>query len=117
MRQRPIKPARSPIRAGSMRLDAFAHAARHHRRGATGADRHDDVAAIDDGRKDEGGMREIVHHVDGQADRSRARRHRSADVAGARAENRDHAAEIGGQRIAFGKLDPRRVAASKPLTS
>ena len=33
------------------RLDALAHAARHHRRGAAGADRDHDVAAIDDGRE------------------------------------------------------------------
>ena len=74
------------------RLDALAHAARHHRRGAAGADGDHDVAAIDDGGKDESRMREVVHHIDGQADRLRARRHRNADVAGAGAEDRDHAA-------------------------
>ena len=43
----------------------------------------------------------------------RARRHRDADVAGAGAEDRDHAGKIGGQRIAFAKLDPRRVRGVK----
>ena len=59
--------------------------------------------------KDEGRMRKVVHHVHGQADRLGPRRHRNADVAGARAEDRDHAGEIGRQRIARRKLDPRRV--------
>ena len=35
-------------------LDTFAHAARHHRRGATSANSHHDVATIDDGWKNEG---------------------------------------------------------------
>ena len=83
------------------RFDALAHAARHHRRGAAGADGNDDVAAIDDRGKDESGMREVVHHIDGQPDRLRARRHRNADIAGAGAEDRDHAGEIGRQRIAL----------------
>ena len=90
------------------RLDALAHAARHHRRGAAGADRDHDVAAIDDGRKNESRMREVVHHIDGQADRLGPRRHRRSDVAGARAQDRNHAVEIGRQRIALGELDPRR---------
>ena len=83
------------------RLDALAHAARHHRRGAAGADRDHDIAAIDDGGKDESRMREVVHHIDGQADRLRPRRHRNADVAGTRTEDRNDAAEIGGERIAI----------------
>ena len=91
------------------RFDALAHAARHHRRGAAGADGDDHVAAIDDGGKNESRMREVVHHIDGQADRLGPRRHRNADVAGARAQDRNDAGEIGRQRIAFGKLDPRRV--------
>ena len=91
------------------RLDALAHAARHHRRSAAGADGDDDIAAIDDRGKDESRMREVVHHIDGQADRLGARRHRNADVAGAGAEDRDHAGKIGGERIARGRFDPRHV--------
>ena len=91
------------------RFDALAHAARDHRRRAAGADGNDDVAAIDDRGKDESGMREVVHHIDGQADRLRARRHRNADVAGAGAENCDDARQIGSERIASGRFDPRGV--------
>ena len=92
------------------RLDALAHAARHHRRSAAGADRDDHVAAIDDRREDESRMREVVHHIDGQTDRLGPRRHRSADVAGAGAQDRDHAGQIGGQRIALraARSAPRR---------
>ena len=96
------------------RLDALAHAARDHRRRAAGADGNDDVAAIDDRGKDESGMREIVHHIDGQTDRLRARRHRNADVAGAGAENRNDTREIGGERIARGRLDPRGIRGVEP---
>ena len=99
------------------RLDALAHAARDHRRRAAGADGDDDVAAIDDRGKDEGRMREVVHHIDGQADRLRARRHRNADVAGAGAEDRDDAGEIGRQRIARGQFDPRRIGGSEAARS
>ena len=95
-------------------FDALAHAARHHRRGAAGADRDHHVAAIDDGRKNESRMRKIVHHIDGQADRFRPRRHRDADVAGARTQDRNHAAQIGDQRIAFGQLDPRGIGGVQP---
>ena len=77
------------------RFDALAHAARDHRRRAAGADGDDDVAAIDDRGKDEGGMREVVHHIDGQPDRLGAHRHRNADIAGAGAEDGDDAGEIG----------------------
>ena len=62
---------------GQHRFDALAHTARDHRRRAAGADRDHDVAAIDDRRKDEGGMREVVHHVDGKARGLRPRRHAS----------------------------------------
>ena len=54
-------------------------------------------------------MREVVHHVHGQADRSRPYRHRNADVAGTRTQDRNHPAEIGQQRIASGELNSRRV--------
>ena len=91
------------------RFDALADAARDHRRRAAGADGNDDVAAIDDRGKDESGMREIVHHIDGQPDRLRARRHRNADVAGAGAEDRNDTRQIGSERIARGRLDPRGV--------
>src|SRR4029077_17139725 len=40
------------------RLDALAHAARNDRRCAAGADSDDDIAAIDNGRKDEGRVAE-----------------------------------------------------------
>jgi len=66
----------------------------------------DDIAAIDDGRKDEGRMFEVVHHVDGDAGRPGPRRYFGSDVARARAEDRDDAGEIGGQRIAIGQFDP-----------
>ena len=91
------------------RLDLLAHAPRHHRRRAAGADRDHDIAAIDDRRKDEAGMLEIVHDVDGQAERLRARRHRNADIARAGADDGDDAREIGGERIACRDLDARRV--------
>ena len=51
-------------------------------------------------------MREIVHHIDGQSHRLCARRHGNADVTGAGAEDRDHIRQIGGERIARGRLDP-----------
>ena len=96
------------------RLDPFAHAARHHGRGAAGADGNDDVAAIDDGGKDEGGMREVVHHIDGKADALCALRQRNADITGAGAEHGDHALQLGRQRIAMRDLD---ASASTPLRS
>ena len=99
---------------GQHRFDALADAARHHRRGAAGADRHHDIAAIDDGGKNESRMGEIVHHIDGKADRLGPRRHRNADVAGARAQDGNHALEFGRQRIAAGKFDPRRIISGEP---
>ena len=99
---------------GQSGLDTFAHAARDHRRCAAGADRDDDVAAIDDGRKDEARMHEIVHHIDGQTNRLGPYRHRHADIAGAGAEDRNDTGEIGRQRIALRELDPRRVSGIKP---
>ena len=99
------------------RFDALAHAARDHRRGAAGADGDDDVAAIDDRGKDESGMRQIVHHIDGQPDRLRARRHRNADVTGAGAKDRNDAGQIGRERIARSELDPRGVRGARPARS
>ena len=96
------------------RFDALAHAARDHRRSAAGADGNDDVAAIDDRGKDESGMREIVHHIDGQPDRLCARRHRNADVAGAGAEDCDHAGQIGSERIAGRAFDPGGISRIEP---
>ena len=52
---------------------------------------------------------EVVHHVHGQPDRSRPHRHRNADVAGTRTQDRDHPAEIGPQRIVSSQLDSGRV--------
>ena len=57
---------------------------------------------------------EVVHHIDGQTDRLRPRRHRNADVAGAGAEDRDDAGQIGGERIAVRGFDPRDVVGGKP---
>src|SRR5829696_6725621 len=54
-------------------------------------------------------MREVVHHIDGQPDRLGARRHRNADVAGAGAENGNDAREVGRERIARSRLDPRCI--------
>jgi hypothetical protein len=54
-------------------------------------------------------MREIVHHIDGQAHRLRACRHGNADVTGAGAEDRDHVRQIGGERITRSRLDPRGI--------
>src|ERR1700721_724876 len=54
-------------------------------------------------------MREVVHHIHGRADGFSPRRHRRTHVAGARAQDRDHPAEIGGQGIALRKFDPRDV--------
>ncbi len=84
---------------GHDRLDAFAQPARQHRRMAAGTDRHDHVAAIDNGGEDERGEVGAIDHV-----------HRNTGVAGARgnllvapiasrAHDRDRAGEIGGQRI------------------
>ena len=109
LRQRPMKAGEIADPRRQHRLDAFAHAARHHRRCAAGADRDHHVTAIDDRGKNEARMRQVVHHIDRQADRLCPHRHRNSDVAGARAKNRNHTAEIGRQRIAFGNLDPRRV--------
>ena len=69
----------------------------------------DHVTAVDDRRKDEGRMRQVVHDIDRQTDRLCPQRHRNSNVAGACAKNRNHTAEIGRQGIAFGKLDPGRV--------
>ena len=104
-----MKAARSPIARRQHRFDLLAHAARDHRRRAAGADGNDDIAAIDDGGKDESGMREVVHHIDGQPDRLRAHRHRNADIAGAGAKDCDHAGKVGNQRIAGGQFDPGGV--------
>src|ERR1700737_1724275 len=95
--------------SGQNGLDALAHAARHHRRGSAGADGNNHVAAIDNRRKNKGRMRQVVHHIHGQADRLRPRRHRGPDVARARAQDRNHPAEIGSQRVASHKLNPRRI--------
>src|ERR1700722_4937858 len=54
-------------------------------------------------------MREVVHHIHRQADGLCPRRHRRTHVAGARAQDRDHPAEIGGQGIALRKFDPHDV--------
>ena len=99
---------------GQHSFDALAHAARHDRRSSAGADGNDHVAAIDDGGKNESRMREIVHHIDGQTDRLGPRRHRNSDVAGARAQDGNDAGEIGRQRIAIRKLDPRHIGSGKP---
>jgi len=95
-------------------FDALADAARHHWRGSAGADGNYDIAAIDNGRKNESRMREIIHHIDGQPDRLRPRRDRNPDVGGARAQDRNHATQIGRQRIAFAKLNPRRIGSLQP---
>src|SRR5258708_10130193 len=94
---------------GQSRFDALAHAARHHRRGSAGADGDHHVAAIDDRGKNKARMLEIVHHIDGQADRFCACRHCNSDVASACARDRNDAGEIGGERIAFREPDPRGI--------
>ena len=94
-------------------FDALAHAARHDRRGAAGADGDDHIAAIDDRRKNEGRMREVVHHIDRQADSLGPLRQRRSDVASTRAQNRNHSAEIGGQGIAVGSFNPRRIGGTE----
>ena len=96
------------------RLDALAHAARHHGRSAAGADGNNDIAAIDDGGKDESGMREVVHHIDGQPDRLCTRRHSDTDITRTRAEDRDHSFKIGRQRIALRDIDACGFLGSKP---
>ena len=88
------------------RLDALAHAARHHRRCTAGADRHHDLAAIDDRRNDETRMRGIVHHIDGQTRRPRSRRHRNADFAGTCAEHRNDFVQPDRCGVVY-TLDPR----------
>ncbi len=94
---------------GQQRLDLLAHAPRHHRRGSAGADRDHDFAAIDDRRKNEARMREIVHDVDGQAERLGARRHGNADIARAGADDGDDTRQIGGERITARDLNARRI--------
>jgi hypothetical protein len=42
------------------------------------------------------------------------RRHRRPEFAGARAQDCDHPAEVGGQGIAFGQFDPRYVRCLQP---
>jgi hypothetical protein len=52
-------------------------------------------------------MRGIVHHVDGQTGRPRARRYSNADLAGAGAKYRNDPAEVGRAGIGFHMLDAR----------
>src|SRR3979411_107602 len=92
LRQRPKKVAEESMPAADEmrevtdacrqnRFDALAYAARHHRRSTAGTDRNDDIAAINDRRKNESRMRQVVHHINGHADRLRPRRHRKSNVA------------------------------------
>src|SRR6266516_1810018 len=93
--------------SGQHRFDALPQAARHDRRSSAGADSDDHITAIDDGRKNEGRMREIVHHIHRQTDGLCPRRHKRPDVASARTQNCDHSGKIGSQWIASGKLNSR----------
>lgn len=58
-------------------------------------------------------MDEIVHHIDRQADRLRARRHRNTDIARAGTENGDDVLEIGRERIAFCYFDTACINAAE----
>ncbi len=81
------------------RLDALAQPARQHRRMSAGADGHDHVAAIDDGRKNESGEIGAIDHVHGNA--GVAGTHGDLVVAriAGRSHDRDRTGEVGGQRI------------------
>jgi hypothetical protein len=89
-------------------FDALAQPSRQHRRMTVGADRHHDIAAIDDGRKHETRQIGTVDHVD-----------RNAGIAGARgnffvaciaegAHHRDRAGEVRSQGIMKIDLEPAR---------
>src|ERR1700745_1542283 len=93
---------------GKHSLDAPPPAARHDGRSATGANGDYHIAAIDDGGKNEGRMRKVVHDIHRKTERPGARRHRRTDLAGARTKHRDDSGEIGGQWIALGRLDAPR---------
>ena len=59
---------------GQNGFDPFANPARQDRRCAAGADRDHDIAAIDDGGKDEGRKVRAVDHIHRNAERPGARR-------------------------------------------
>ncbi len=112
LRQRPMKAARSPIRAGSI-----ASMRSRTRRATTGEVPPVPTATTTSPRSTIAGKMkvecvEVVHHIHGQADRLCPRRHRSSNVAGACAKDRDHAAEIGRQadRLRQARSAPRRRA-------
>ena len=109
LRKRPTNVCEVADARGQHRFDALAHPPRHHGRRAAGADRDDDVAAIDNGGKNETGAIEVVHNVDRQAGCPGARRHRHADIACAGAQHRDHAVKVGRERIARGEFDSSAV--------
>jgi len=105
LRQRPM--SRRVRRSGRQHsLDALAHAARHHRRGAAGADGHHHIAAIDDGGK---------MKVDAARSPSRSRANRPrlarADIAGpvspAPAQESRSPRKDPPSTDRLGKLDPR----------
>ena len=106
-----MKVARSPIRAGNSASMLLAHAARHHRRSAAGADRNDDIAAIDDGGKNESRMFEVVHHVHRQANRlSRS------DIAGAMSPRRTELAITPARSAVSGSPAPGSIRAASSVS-
>ncbi len=76
------------------RLDPLAQPARQNGRGAAGADRDHDVAAVDDGGKDEGRQVGPVDHVDRDAGRARARGDGFVHRASGGAHDGDDAGEV-----------------------
>ena len=92
LRQRPMKPARSPIRAGST-----ASMRSRTRRATTGEAPPVPTATTTSPRSTMAGKMKVECArssitLTGKADRLGPRRHRNADVAGAGAQDRDHAA-------------------------
>src|SRR5262249_34226206 len=93
-------------RGGHRRPDQPPQPPRQHGRAAAGADRHHHLAAIDDGRKNEGRQLRPVDDVNRDALRAGARGYgRVAGIADG-GDDRDHVGEIGPQRISDADLEP-----------
>ncbi len=91
---------------GQQGLDQLAQAPRQNRRGAAGADRDHDLAAIDDGGKDEGRELRPVHDIDGDAPTARPSCHLGVERLARRRNDRNGVAQIGSQRIAGADFEP-----------
>ena len=104
-----MKLARSPIRAGSI-----ASMRSRTRRATTGDAPPVPTATTTSPRSTMAGKMKVECErssitFTGRPTDLRPYRHRNADIASTRTQNRNHLAEIGQQRIASGKLNSRRV--------